>query len=302
MDGSTVLRMADDLKYAFVVPFGDAANIADLAVLGERHGWDALFIAEGVWGVDAWVTLTAAALATHRLRVGTLLTPIPRVKPWDLASRVGTLDRLSGGRVILGAGLGALHDGWTAFERDEGRATRVKKLEEGLAIYDGLMHGQPFSYAGEIYQVSPTTFGVPDPPVQKPRPPVWLVGAYVPGREKQPSLARAARWDGLLPQRVDLDEPPAETPGRVKPHAPDDLAEIVTRVRAFREAADLPWDGYDVVLEADSSGEFVQLATLDKQAWVQVGVTRWVESWWSLENTADGRAELRRRIEAGPPA
>jgi hypothetical protein len=293
--------MADELKYGFVVPFGDAAEVADLAVLGEDRGWDAVFIAEGVWGVDAWVTLTAAALATQRLRVGTLLTPIPRVKPWDLASRVGTVDRLSGGRVILGAGLGALHEGWTAFERDEGRAMRVKKLEEGLAIYDGLMHGQPFAYDGEIYQVSPTTFSVPDPPVQKPRPPVWLVGAYVPSRAKQPSLARAAKWDGLLPQRVNLDEAPAEEPGRVKPQAPEDLAEIVTRVRAYREAAGLPWDGYDVVLEADTSGEFVQLATLDKQAWTDVGVTWWVESWWSLENTPDGRAELRRRIEAGPP-
>lgn len=289
------------LKYGYVVPFGDAAAVAELAALGELHGWDALFIAEGVWGVDAWVTLTAAALVTARLRVGTLLTPIPRVKPWDLASRVGTLDRLSNGRVVLGAGLGTLHDGWTAFERDEGRATRVKKLEEGLAIYDGLMRGQPFSYHGEMYQVAPTTFGVPDPPVQKPRPPVWLVGAYVPGREKQPSLARAARWDGLLPQRVDLDEVPAETPGQVKPQSPEDLAEIVTRVRAYRAAAGLSWAGYDVVLEADTSGEFVQLATLDKSAWADVGVTWWVESWWSLENTPAGRAELRRRIEAGPP-
>lgn len=127
--------MVDDLKYGFVVPFGDAAGVAELAALGEEHGWDALFVAEGVWGVDAWVTLTAAALATQRLRVG-------------------TLDRLSHGRVVLGAGLGALHEGWTAFERDEGRATRVTKLEEGLAIYDGLMRGQPFSFDGELYQVS----------------------------------------------------------------------------------------------------------------------------------------------------
>jgi len=293
--------MDDDLKYGFVVPFGDSANFAELAVLGEQRGWDAVFTWEAVWGVDAWISMAVAADRTDRLRLGTLLTPVPRVLPWDLATRAGTLDRLSNGRVILGAGLGALHEGWTAFERDEGRATRVKKLEECLAIYDGLMRGQPFSYNGEIYQVSPTTFSVPDPPVQKPRPPVWLVGAYVPGREKQPSLARAARWDGLLPQRVNLDAPAAESPGQVKPHSPDDLAEIVTRVRAFREADGLPWDGYDVVLEADSSGEFVQLATLDKRAWADVGVTWWVESWWSLDDSADGRAQLRRRIEAGPP-
>lgn len=72
-------------------------------------------------------------------------------------------------------------------------------------------------------------------------------------------------------------------------------------MRGFREADELAWDGYDVVLEADSSGEFVQLATLDKSAWADVGVTWWVESWWSLANTAEGRAELRRRIQAGPP-
>jgi Luciferase-like monooxygenase len=299
--------MVDDLNhrplnYGFVVPFGDAAEFAELAVLGETHGWDAVFTWEAVWGVDAWISMAVAADRTERIRLGTLLTPVPRVLPWDLATRVATLDRLSNGRVTLGAGLGALHDGWTAFERDEGRAMRVKKLEEGLAVYDGLMRGQPFGYDGEVYQVSPTTFMPPDPPVQKPRPPVWLVGAYVPGRAKQPSLARAARWDGLLPQRVNLDEPAAEAPGQVKPQSPDDLAEIITRVRTLRTAAGLPWAGYDVVLEADTTGEFVQLATLDKQAWADVGVTWWVESWWSLENTAAGRAELRRRIEAGPPS
>ena len=301
MPSRTVPGMSDELKYGFVVPFGDTADFAELATLGEERGWDAVFTWEAVWGVDGWVNLTAAAMVTEKIRLGTLLTPIPRVLPWDLATRVGSVDRLSKGRVTVGAGLGALHEGWTAFERDEGRAMRVKKLEECLAIYDGLMRGQPFSYDGEIYQVRPTTFFPPPPPVQQPRPPVWLVGAYVPGRSKQPSLARAATWDGLLPQRVEPKGKPAEVPGEVKPQTPEQLAEIVDRVHAYRDAAGLPWAGYDVVLEADTSGEFVQLATQEKRAWTDVGVTWWVESWWSLENTDTGRAELRRRIEAGPP-
>ncbi|HEX3813234.1 MAG TPA: LLM class flavin-dependent oxidoreductase [Mycobacteriales bacterium] len=284
----------NSLKSGVVLPFGDARDIAEHAVQAEAAGWDGVFIAEGVWGVDAWSALAAAAMTTERIGLGTLLTPVPRVRPWDLASRVGTVDRLSRGRAILGAGLGALHEGWTAFERDEGRRTRVELLEECLAIYDGLMRGQPFGYQGKHYQVSPTTFGVPDPPVQQPRPPVWLVGAWVSGRSAQPSLARAARWDGLLPQVVG-DE------GRAKADTPEELAGIVTQVLALRAEAGLPTDGYDVVLEADSYGGFRTMTSTDPQVWADAGATWWVESWWDLPDDAEGAATLRRRIASGPP-
>src|SRR3978361_1602100 len=106
------------MRYGYVVPYADARELAGLATLGEQHGWDGVFIAEAGWGLDAWVSLAAAAMTTTQIKLGTLLTPVPRVKPWDLASKVGTVDRLSDGRVILGAGLGALHEGWTAFEAD----------------------------------------------------------------------------------------------------------------------------------------------------------------------------------------
>src|SRR5690349_24860763 len=106
------------MRYGFVMPFGDAAEIAEAAALAERSGWDALFVWEAVWGVDAWVALTAAAMRTRTLRLGTMLTPVPRIRPWDLASRVVTLDQLSGGRVTLGAGLGARLEGGSAFEPD----------------------------------------------------------------------------------------------------------------------------------------------------------------------------------------
>ena len=195
------------MKFGFVVPYADSREFAELAALGEQHGWDAIFTWEAVYGVDAWVSLAAAAMATERIRLGTLLTPVPRIKPWDLATRVGTVDRLSNGRVVLGAGLGALHEGWTAYEADEGRKVRAEKLDEGLAVYAGLLGGQPFEYAGKHYSAKPNTFMLPDPPVQQPHPPVWVVGAKVVGRDKQPSLARAARWQGLLPVWADPDDP-----------------------------------------------------------------------------------------------
>jgi Luciferase-like monooxygenase len=150
---------------------------------------------------------------------------------------VATLDVLSGGRAQLAVGLGALHPGWTAFEADEGRRVRAEKLDEGLAVYDGLMRGQPFTFEGRHYRCEPTEVLVPPPPVQQPRVPVGVVGAY----PAETSIARAARWDGLLPAYVG-DGPQTE-------HGPDALARVVERVRELREGAGLPWQGYEVIME-----------------------------------------------------
>jgi hypothetical protein len=284
------------MRYGFVMPFGDAAEIADAAVLAESAGWDAIFVWEPVWGVDAWVALTAAAMRTTTIRLGTMLTALPRVKPWDLASKAATLDRLSGGRVQLSVGLGAVHQGWTAFEVDQGRGTRAELLEEGLAVYDGLMRGQPFAYDGRHHHVTPTDFAVPDPPVQQPRVPVWVVGGYRQGRDQQPSVDRAARWDGLLPNWIG-----AEGQGAAGVDGPARLAEIVDHARAAREKAGLGWEGYDVIHEGRSHGAD-PTSPADPGVWAQAGATWWVEGAWDLERTDAGRAELQRRIQVGPPA
>jgi alkanesulfonate monooxygenase SsuD/methylene tetrahydromethanopterin reductase-like flavin-dependent oxidoreductase (luciferase family) len=289
------------MRYGFVVPYADSRDFADLASLGEEHGWDGIFTWEALWGVHAWVSLAAAAMVTSRIRFGTLLTPAGRWRPWDLASAVGTVDRLSGGRVVLSAGLGATHGGVLAFEPDEGRRVRAEKLDECLAIYDGLMRGQPFSFEGTHYSAKPTDFQVPDPSVQRPRPPVWLVGARVAGRERQPSLDRAARWDGLLPTLIDGDD-------RRGVNSPDELAGLVAQVRQRRAELGLAGAPYDVIMEADSSSDAVPYFGLDRLSsknpadWAAAGATWWIESWWSVPRGPEGLAEVRRRVQAGPSA
>jgi hypothetical protein len=279
-----------------VVPYAEAREFAEIAALAESSGWDGVFTYETLWGVHAWVTLGAASMTTSRVKLGTLLTPAARWKPWDLASSVLTVDRLSEGRAVLSVGLGALHGGWTAFEADEGRRIRAEKLDDVLAIYDGLMRGQPFGYDGKHYSARPTEFQLPEPPVQRPRPPVWVVGVRVLDRERQPSLDRAARWDGLLPQIIDAKDE------RRHLDRPDELAEIVGQVTARRTELGLSGEPYDVIIEADSTGEFIQLEPSVPRVWAEAGATWWVESWWTIPRGPDGLAELRRRIEAGPPA
>jgi alkanesulfonate monooxygenase SsuD/methylene tetrahydromethanopterin reductase-like flavin-dependent oxidoreductase (luciferase family) len=273
------------MRYGFVMSAGSAREFADAAVLAERSGWDAIFTFEVVWGQDAWVTLAAAAMQTERIRLGTMLTPLPRIRPWDLAGRVATVDDLSAGRVQLAVGLGALHENWLAFEADEGRRVRAEKLDEGLAVYDGLMRGQPFSFSGKHYQVSPTTLMTPPPPVQKPRVPVWVVGAHPSAK----SLGRAAQWDGLIPQIVGIGPEDRVTP--------DQLGDVVTRVRELREESGLAWDGYDIVVEGTTRPDPDDVTHVSEFA--AAGATWWIESDWSVGE--DRLQQLRKRIEAGPP-
>ncbi|PKW26050.1 luciferase-like monooxygenase [Phycicoccus duodecadis] len=278
-----------------MIPYASEREFAGLAAVAEQAGWDHVFTWEAVWGQDAWVTLAAAAMATERIRLGTLLTPAARHRPWDLASKVASVDRLSNGRVTLGVGLGALHGNWLAFEADEGRAVRARRLDEGLAVYAGLMAGQPFEYTGEHYSARPVTQLVPPPPVQTPHPPVWCVGLLVPGRDRQRSLERAARWQGVLPAVAggSLDDP-----GSRLTH--DALRDIVARITALRADAGVSMHGYDVVVEGDSHGDFGTTRP-PVAAWAEAGATWWVESWWDLPDDPAGRAETRRRLELGPP-
>jgi alkanesulfonate monooxygenase SsuD/methylene tetrahydromethanopterin reductase-like flavin-dependent oxidoreductase (luciferase family) len=119
------------MRFGFVVPYAEAREFADLAALGEQSGWDGVFTWESLYGEHAWVTLGAAAMTTSRIRLGTLLTPVSRHRPWDLASMVSTVDRLSGGRVVMCAGLGALRAGRAARAASARAATAPADLGGG---------------------------------------------------------------------------------------------------------------------------------------------------------------------------
>lgn len=283
------------MRHGFVVPFTSDLEFVEIAQQAEARGWDAVFSWEAVYRHSAWALLAAAAVRTEHIRLGTLLTPVARYRPWDLAQSVATVDRLSGGRVILGAGLGAVNANWLSFEADEGRAVRARRVDEGLAVYAGLLGadgGAAYEHAGEFWTVRPVTDLAPSPPVQRPHPPVWVVGALVPGKERQRSLERAARWQGVFPALAGGAEGSSGL-------TLDVLGEIVARLRALRAEHGLPWDGYDVVVEGDSHGRFGSVHG-SPQPWADAGATWWVESWWDLPDGPAGVAELRRRVDIGP--
>ena len=198
------------MKFGFVVPWADAAEIGELAAVAELHGWDGLFVWEPVWGVDAWVALAVAACRTKKLRVGTMLTPLPRRKPWELAGQVATVDRLSKGRVIVSVGLGAPDSGYDAFGEETDKVVRGELLDEGLDILRGLWSGQPFKHHGKHYTIEPSEFPAIGHTTQKPGVPIWCVGAL--GSNK--SMTRALACDGLIPQVVENGQrTPMHAPG-----------------------------------------------------------------------------------------
>ena len=201
----------------FVAPFDELFDpnvLARLATRAEELGWDGFFVwdhirysAPSSAVADPWVALSAVAAATSRIRLGPMVTPLSRRRVHKLARESVTLDRLSGGRLVLGAGLGSDRHGELApFGEVENPRERARLLDTGLrrlAAYWG----------GEF----------DPPPVQRPRIPVWIAARW-PSRRP---VRRAARWDGLFP--IDL-------PG------PDALAELASEVTQLRDGAPGPFD------------------------------------------------------------
>lgn len=270
------------MKFGFVVPFADAADVGRLAEAAERAGWDGLFVWEPVWGVDAWVSLAVAATRTERIRLGTLLTPLPRRQPWELASQVATVDRLSGGRVILSVGLGAPETGYASFGLETDRRTRAERLDEGLDVLEALWRGQPTSFEGRHFRLSPSKFPAIGHPAQQPRPPIWCVGVV--GRAR--SMARAARCDGLLPQVVE--------PTGARQATLDELRNGVAELRALLPADRDPTT-FDVVIEGDEHEH-------SPAAWADAGATWWISSMWSAIGEADPVGAALDHLLAGPPS
>jgi alkanesulfonate monooxygenase SsuD/methylene tetrahydromethanopterin reductase-like flavin-dependent oxidoreductase (luciferase family) len=266
--------------------YADPRVFASLAVDTEEAGWDGLFVWDHmlVWSGnmvgDPWILLAAAAAATNRIALGPMVTPVPRRRPWKLAREAVTLDQLSDGRLILGAGIGYPPDPeFTAFGEPSDETIRGEMLDEGLEILSGLWTGQAFQHSGRHYQLEEMTF-LPAP-VQRPRIPIWIAGMW-PNRRP---FRRAARFEGVFPIKSGDEMPMLE---------PSELAEIVRYVDQYRESE----GPYEVVTYADLRGEAGRAAELIEQ-WSEAGAT------WIHIGPGDFGMEpvetFRARIRTGPP-
>ena len=225
----------------------------------EQAGWHGVFLWDHVrWRepvaavADPWIALAAIATATERIRLGPMVTPLARRRPVKVARETATLDRLSGGRLTLGVGLGSDQFGHelsiTGEELDDRR--RARMLDESLDILTAAWTGEPVRHRGEHYRVDGMRF-LPRP-VQRPGVPIWVAGYY--GRPRP--LRRAARYQGFVP--VDLEHP-------------DQLAEIVADLTLLRTGAGTDaTEPYDIVAALPSG--------TDPAPYARVGAT-----WWLVE-------------------
>jgi alkanesulfonate monooxygenase SsuD/methylene tetrahydromethanopterin reductase-like flavin-dependent oxidoreductase (luciferase family) len=285
-------RALAGLKHGIAVP-NFATNPDDLIELGiatERAGFDGYFLwdhivfsnsGDGPPIVDPWLVLSVVAARTSRITIGTVITPVPRRRPWQLARITTTLDRLSNGRVVLGVGIGSpAYGDFGIFHEPSGDRERAELLDEGLDVLAGLWSGEPFSYSGKYLTVDTVRFT--PTPVQRPRIPVWVAGVLPAPRP----IARAARWDGFVPIRFNPG-------GLVRPDA-GEIAEVMGRIARARGSD----EGYDMVVWAEvapAPGDLPKLAG----PYADAGATWWIETarpepgWWE---------GVQVRVAAGPTA
>jgi alkanesulfonate monooxygenase SsuD/methylene tetrahydromethanopterin reductase-like flavin-dependent oxidoreductase (luciferase family) len=220
--------------------------------------------------------LSAAALSTTHLKLGTAITPLARRRPQVVANALASLDLLSGGRMIFGAGLGGMTEEFTAFGEPGAAKERAAKLDEGLAVLDRLWSGEMVTHHGRHYDVENVSLA--PLPLQRPRIPIWI------GGESPPALRRAARWDGWLAPATSADGTPimGKDPGRI--------AEMVAEIRRHRTAD----TSFAVAVDGYSDPGDPTLP----QAYEAAGATWWLESIHGKRGPLD---EMMARVQAGPP-
>lgn len=256
--------------------FADPRLLVELAVEAEEFGWAGFFVQE-VPVLDPWVTLAAIAMATSRIRIGAMMTPLARRRPWNVAREVATLDQLSGGRVVFGAALGNEPGEFEAIGEEPDPKVRAQKLDESLAILDRLWRGEPVHFEGTYhsYHLEPA----PVRPVQQPRVPIWTAAGWP---RRRPVL-RAAHWDGVYLMTVHQQTRELLTPG--------DVREVAAVVHQHRRS-DRP---FDIALNGEVP------PGVDPQRYIRefedAGATWWV--WVALGPTTP--EAYHQHIRNGPP-
>lgn len=261
-----------EVRYGISVPnIGSVEALVELGVEADLAGWDGFFLWDQmrfmkevpVRVFDPWVTLGAIAVRTERVRIGTLVTPLSRRRPWKLARETVTLDHLSRGRAVLGVGLGFPPDAdFELLGEEADDRVRAARLDEGLEVLTRLWSAEPFDLDGAHFHVREMRF---DPtPVQRPRIPIWVGGMW-PNRAP---FRRAARFDGVFPIGADEQGLPVSLPAQALP-------EVVAYVRAHR-TVDEPFDviaggSPDGAAAAEEAGAtwYLPDAGVEGQGWEQ---------------------------------
>ena len=261
----------------------DPQDYIDLAILSENNGWDGFFLWDHVFlssnktqsFLDPWIILSAVAVKTKRIKLGTTVTPLARRRPWIIAKEVSTLDRLSKGRIILGVGLGVGSE-FGNFGENTDPFIRSKKLDEALHILKGLWGSKPFRFKGEFFNIKEVEF-FPKPYQDKI--PIW-VGGHWPNFKKP--FQRAARYDGIFPLKLGGDEN----------LDPNDYREIIKYLKQYRNSL----DSFDIIKPITST------SIKEEDEWINdyldVGITWFVESMWPGRYSLD---KFKERISRGPP-
>lgn len=280
---ASVDGMSGVMRCGVILPGGTAAQQLELGLMAEEHGWDGVFVCEVAYGVDAWSLLAGMAVRTSRIRLGTLLSPLPWRRPWKLAGQVATVDQLSGGRAVVTVGLGATEMLMGTAEVTD-RRERAERMDEGIDLMRTLWSGSR-RYSGKYYEFGAEVGGEfveMGLPVQRPVP-IWVVGAWPRPR----SMRRAARCDGVVPEyHLDDREPTAS-----------DAREMKTWLLEHGARPDI-----DIIAEGETPADDEVAARELVAARADVGCTWWLETRW--QRSADEAVrldEVRERILAGPP-
>jgi len=273
------------MKFGLALPYNEAHIVAQLSRLAEEAGWDGVFLGDYIWGEDPLIALTAAAMTTSRVHLGTMVIPVPIRRPWKIASESVALDRLSDGRLILGLGTGAVWMGWQCFP-DEVTDTKARSemLEETIDILTLLYQRKQFDYDGSHYHLKLTLMDemhYPSKPVQQPRIPLWVPAIW----PRKKSMQRILKCDGVFPEKRSPDGKPEDI-------TPRDVSEIKAYVNANRTLT----TPFDIVASGKTNGLDYSQQKDEILPWSEAGATWWIEGLWG-----ESKEEVTERIRQGPP-
>ena len=273
------------MKFGLVWPYNVTRQVPHFSQLAEEAGWDGSFLGDAIWCEDPMIALAAAAMTTSRIRLGTLIIPVPLRRPWKIASESIAVDHLSDGRLILGLGTGAVWMGWQGFpdEVTDNKA-RVEMLDETIDILTLLYQRKQFDYDGKHYHLKLSAVDeiyYPPKPVQQPRIPLWAPAIWM----RKNSMARILKCDGVIVEKLGADGSPEEV-------SPADVSQI----KAFVDGNRSLTTPFDIVINGNTKGLDGAQQRNKILPLAEAGAT-----WWIEELIGESEEAIIDHIRRGPP-